>query len=674
VSDENAAVQLDEATGLAAAESVAKVEPGETGENVSDDVDGTFVALGDMLPDDEPVDFGEQVETASDVLRRVEPHVASRMLRRGAEATESAASKNRDRADRHDLANNRDDDLFGDRYAGASRGADRQYAQPSERSARRDSFYDDEFKTSDRFAERDRHSDVRHSRRDASSLFDSSDESNHNDRSSRRVAQGSREGDEPSRIFDGAPGRGDTSVQPAIAYQDSDGSSAGVVLQWETPEQVNVGQTAICHLRVNNSSSQPAHRVRLTVALENRAEVQWSEPAHTATADHLVWDLDTLEAGEQVTIRLGIVSTSEGSLQPRAVVTATRAAMANIEIMRPELRLDVLGPSESMLGQAATYTVEIENSGSGPAMDVAIELELARGLNHPGGERLPFRVGTLAPGATRRVQVPLTMVEGGEQRLIASAHCAGMAPTSVETIVAVAKPRLQVTMDGPKLRYVDRKATYSVTVHNPGPAPADNVRLVEDIPDGFRFVEATPGGMFDPDSRRVAWFVGRLDADTTAQMGVELIPTEAGEHRVSAVVQADAGVSSETETITRVEGTSVVAVDVIDLDDPVEATGETEYRIRLRNVGSIAAHDVQLGAQVTAEMKPLEMDGPTDGRIDASVVLFDPVDVLPVGESLTYTVHVACRQAGDARFQAFVRTAENPKPAMEEEATRVYAD
>ncbi|MEZ6069205.1 MAG: hypothetical protein R3C10_02805 [Pirellulales bacterium] len=695
---------LDETPRTFAEEEAPVLEPATEAKSVGDTVDNAFAELGQMLPDEEPADFRDQVDSVGAVLHSVEPNVAAPTMRRGtqeevvaktveqsstrldaglaaADAVDSAAGESLPR-----------DGVVGDSHAGEISGSQR-----SDDSARfGDDLFDDHTGgrgvaeshplRSDRFDDAMFASPQNAARRESLGHT--------GQRSGEHVARATRQWDEPSRRFGEAPRQDrsrfgddtaavpqqladmttDNVATPVASFDESGGSSAGVALRWETPQHVNVGQTAICNLKVNNASRQPAHRVEVAVALENRAELEWSEPEHTATADELVWNLGTLAPGEEKTIRLGIVPTSEGSLQPRAVATATRAAMAKIEIMRPELRVSVLGPDESMLGQAANYTIEIENSGSGPAVDVAVELALPHGLHHPQGERLPYRVGTLEPGAVRRVQVPLTMIDGGAQRLIASARCAGMAPTSVERVVEVAKPRLQLAVEGPKLRFVDRHATYNITVHNPGPAPADNVRLVEAIPDGFRFVEASPGGMFDPGTRQVAWFVGRLDADTTARMGVKLVPTKAGEHRLAAFVQADAGVSDNAETVTRVEGTAVVALDVVDVDDPIEASGQTAYRIRLTNTGSIAAHDVQLAAQLPVEMEAIDLEGPTEGRIDGTVALFEPMDVLPAGESRVYTVHVACRKSGDARLQAFVRTAENPKPVMEEEATRVYAD
>ncbi len=236
------------------------------------------------------------------------------------------------------------------------------------------------------------------------------------------------------------------------------------------------------------------------------------------------------------------------------------------------------------------------------------------------------------------------------------------------------RPTLDIAFEGPKLRYVDRKATYVVKVQNPGPAPIENVQLLEHVPEGFRFVEASSGGSFDRSARQVAWFVGRLEPNESASVGIELIACQSGEHRISAAAKADEGVVGKAEVVTRVESVPSVTLDVSEDDDPVEVDTETVYRIRVTNHGTRPATHVQVAAEVPQEMQVLKLSGPAVGAVKGQEIVFPPLATLEPGKSEEYQVRVQCRQSGQVRFRAFFRSDDTPNAVIEEEHTRVYGD
>jgi uncharacterized repeat protein (TIGR01451 family) len=68
----------------------------------------------------------------------------------------------------------------------------------------------------------------------------------------------------------------------------------------------------------------------------------------------------------------------------------------------------------------------------------------------------------------------------GEANLVAEA----------QTEIEVVAPQLQVALTGPKVRYLERNATHSISVSNPGTAAAKNIDLVAVLPKNLKFVEA----------------------------------------------------------------------------------------------------------------------------------------------------------------------------------------
>lgn len=459
-------------------------------------------------------------------------------------------------------------------------------------------------------------------------------------------------------------------------HSDADGalpSAGAVLLRWQTPREVSIGQQMHCGLEINNTGGA-VQNVVVRATLSKHVRLDGTNPKPQRKERQLIWQLGEIEENGKRLIEFELTPETEGEVTPQADVTFTRATQARIQVLRPDLELILEGPAQMISGQAVMYEFKVHNPGSGRAHNVVIEATLPEPLKHPEGAKLSYSVGTLGPGESRRVQTPITGVKAGAWELSARATATGNLVVDRKLPVEVVSPRLEVAVDGPRLRYVDRQARYVVRVHNPGPAPANNVQVFDAVPAGFRFVEASSGGAYDSQTRQVAWFVGRLEPNATAEVDVQLLPIEVGEQQVSAIVKADSGVSEQAAASTRVEGVASIALDVIDADDPVEVNGETTYEIRVTNRGSRPASQVQVAAKLPSQMESLDVAGPTNGRVEAAQVIFDPLDQLDAGETEVYRIKVRCLHAGHASFRAYFRTAETAKAVVEEELTRIYQD
>jgi uncharacterized repeat protein (TIGR01451 family) len=460
----------------------------------------------------------------------------------------------------------------------------------------------------------------------------------------------------------------------ALARAASSDDGAGVSLRWITPTTASLGQEATCQLVVRNMSATPALAVLVEVHLPKSVAASHCDPAPTEDGQLLTWNLGNLPAGAAKTLQMGLTATERAALSPTAAVTCTRAAMASIEITEPRLELTVVGPQQAVLGQAATFHFRAQNSGSGPAANVVLEVQLAEGLQHAQGPNPQYRIGTLEPGESRQVQVPVIGTTDGQHAIEGVVMLGATAAAKAQCAVDFVRPTLDIAVDGPKLRYVDRKASYVVKVQNPGPAAIENVQLLQHVPEGFRFVEASSGGSFDRSARQVAWFVGRLEPNESASVGIELIASESGDHRVSAAAKADDGVIGKADVVTHVESVPSLVLDVTEDDDPVEVDSETVYRIHITNHGTRPATHVQIAAEVPNEMEILKVNGPGVGAVKGQQIVFPPLAALDPGKSEEYQVRVQCKQPGQTRFRAFLRHDDTPNTVIEEEQTRIYAD
>jgi uncharacterized repeat protein (TIGR01451 family) len=449
---------------------------------------------------------------------------------------------------------------------------------------------------------------------------------------------------------------------------------AEVTLTWQVPEEINLGQVASCQLHVRNRGGSAASFVAVEVVLPEHAELKRTEPAAEDLEGTLHWLLGELPGGESRTLEIDLVPRASGQLAPAARVTFSQGAAAEILIRQPQLQLSIEGPQVSMVGQPCSFGLLVNNQGDGTAVDVLVNVRLEDPLAHTQGSDLEFRIGALGPGQSRRVDVSACGIAPGAARVMGAVTSGGEVLARSEAAVEIIRPELRLAIEGPKLRYVQRKATYQLTIENPGVAAADNVQLFHPLPEGMTFVQASSGGTYDGLEDRVTWFIGRLEPQQRMQVEVQLMPRTAGEICVEAGAQADAGAEALAETLTRVESISTLVLDVIDHDDPVEVSGETEIEVRLTNSGTEAACGVQVAANIPAEMELLQVTGPVDGRMEGSRVLFEPLAELEAGRTETFRFRVRCLTAGRARFQATFRTAEIEHPVHEEEVTQIYSD
>jgi uncharacterized repeat protein (TIGR01451 family) len=287
-----------------------------------------------------------------------------------------------------------------------------------------------------------------------------------------------------------------------------------------------------------------------------------------------------------------------------------------------------------------------------------------------------IEVGNLGPQETRTVQFVCAAKAAGSQKCEAVVQADGSQAGAATAVVDVLQPRLELAAAGPKLRYLDRHAVYTYTVVNAGTAPAANVTVTEQLPQGFRFHAATAGGHYDLVSRTVAWFVGDLPPGQSREVRLEAVAAGTGDHKHVAVARAARGLQSQSEVSTHVEGLSAVQMDVVDLDDPVEVGADTAYEIRVSNTGSKMETNVQLTCLLPKKMEFRGAKGAGDCRfkVEGREVRFEPLPKLAPRADAIYRVNVRGLAAGDVRFRAVLRADGLSEPVVREESTKVYGD
>jgi uncharacterized repeat protein (TIGR01451 family) len=450
-----------------------------------------------------------------------------------------------------------------------------------------------------------------------------------------------------------------------------------VSLQWIGPPTAKLGQTVTYQIMAKNVCSSPVEHVVVRYRVPPGITVHAAEPYGTAEGNTLSWDLGTLQPSQDKRIDLQLVPDTRGGIACQAQVTFTGASTIQMQVREPKLQLRVVAPAKVILGETATVTVTLTNPGDDAAEHVKLKAMLSEGLEHASGKKIvDFELGNLAPKENRDVQLVCTTKVGGMQRVTAAATADGNLNAQDMGVFEVVQPVLDLVATGPKLRYLDRHATYVFKVTNPGNAPASNVAVTDQIPLGFKFHAASAGGRHDFSSRTVSWLVGDLTPGQSREVSLDVVAINPGEFKHQVAATGAMGLKVEGEVFTRVEGLSALLMELADVDDPVEVGADTAYEIRVTNTGSKTETNLELICFIPDKMEFRGAKCPAGCHfhVQGRDVVFEPLPKLAPRADAIYRVNVRGLAPGDVRFRARIKADGLTDPVLREESTKVYGD
>ena len=451
------------------------------------------------------------------------------------------------------------------------------------------------------------------------------------------------------------------------------------------PREIQVGKTARFEILVRNVGSAIANDVVLRDSVPfGTALVATTPPAAPTPApgltdapgasSDLVWQLGTLPPGGQARVALDLMPMQEGDVGSVASVSFRADASVRARATRAALKLTAEPPAPVLVGLDSRLTITISNPGSGVATGVVLEGVIPEGITHRAGHELEFDVGSLPPGESRSIDLVLATTGPGVHGLRLTARADGQIEVSESVKIAVTAPTLELAVQMPTRRYLQRPATCVLSMTNAGTAPALGVELVAQLPPGMKFIRANNAGYYEERTHRVLWNLEELPAAETGQVEVVVMPIALGPQKIVAAARTTAGLSDQIGHTVEVEGLAALAFEVADSEDPIEVGGVSEYVIRVANQGTKPASGVRVVATLLGDMEPVEARGPSAHRVDNLTISFEPLAKLAPSEEATYRIRVRGRREGDQRVQVQLTSDEQPAPITKEEITRVYAD
>ncbi|MFW6061837.1 MAG: hypothetical protein ACOC93_03420 [Planctomycetota bacterium] len=453
-----------------------------------------------------------------------------------------------------------------------------------------------------------------------------------------------------------------------------DEDTSQVRVELTMPQEAQVGQTFDYTIRATNIAGIPLRNVVVLHEFpENFEPIEVSRQGQMDEAGMARWELGAMGPGQTETIRVRGQATDTGQMQACTDVLYDLPQIClTTRVTRPELEITKTAPDRVIQCDPIPVTLTVRNTGTGTAQDVVVTDDLADGLvTEDDQTELTWRVGDLAPDQSEQREFMVRAERTGQFRNVARVESAGgVTAESVATQTTVVRPELQVTKSGPQRHYIGRPITYRLTVTNQGDGVARNTQLVDQVPNGANFLEASDGGSYA--GGQVTWDLGTLQPGDSQEVSMSINPTDAGTLDNRAIARADCAEDKTAQLATAVRGIPAILVECIDLEDPVPVGTNTRYQIIVTNQGSAVSQGITLTAMLPEEMDYVSADGPTQAQPQNGQINFDRLEELPPGETATWTVTARGTEVGEVLFEIEVASDRIEVPVRETEATNIY--
>ncbi|MCD0461284.1 DUF11 domain-containing protein [Roseiconus lacunae] len=312
------------------------------------------------------------------------------------------------------------------------------------------------------------------------------------------------------------------------------------------PEKVLIGQQLEIELEVSNPGSGEA----TGVLLQEDVPEGLSHPAGKQL-DNLIGSLRPGEVRRQVlrmkAVKPGVI---ENTIRVKADDGLETTHSVSVNVVSPDLKLALAGPSRRYLERQATYELRIDNVGTAPADNVDLSLQLDRGFTFvktnfegqydPARHAVFWSLEELPAGEWGKVQVTLLPVEEGN-RVLRSEASADLGVKTVADSQVVVDSLAELTFsiaDTADPIEVGGVTTYEIRVANTGSRDDNNVNVALQLPEGLTLAEQ---GDFTAQGNGIVSFSPRqlLKANDEVVYRVKAKGVAPGRHLVKAFVISD---------------------------------------------------------------------------------------------------------------------------------------
>jgi hypothetical protein len=450
------------------------------------------------------------------------------------------------------------------------------------------------------------------------------------------------------------------------------------------PRQIIVGRESSYQVVLENVGKTRASDLLVTVEIPAWADVAdvrasngvveptVSQEPSDAVSRRLTWRLYDLAASSTQKLDLQLIPREGRDLQLGIHWTQAAAGSETVvEVQEPMLHMAIAGPSDVLYGEPQRYTLSLSNPGTGVADDVVIE------LLPPGGDPgslVTHKVGSVAPGERKTLELELTAREAGD--LVVQAAATALGDLRVETVknVVCRRPELEIDWRGPEKKYAGTSATYYLRVRNPGTAVTSSVVVDLKLPPGAEFVTGSAGHALNQAGDAVTWKISGLRPQEEQFMQVQCLLTRPGTNEMQVSANTTTGDLKDSKTIVaNVVALADLKLEVTDPKGPIPVGELATYTVTIRNRGTTEARGIDVIGLFSGGIEPTTVEGAQHSVHDGRVA-FRTIERLPAGRDVVLQIHAKGKEAGTHVFRAEVVCQDLDIKLSAEETTRFFVD
>jgi uncharacterized repeat protein (TIGR01451 family) len=282
--------------------------------------------------------------------------------------------------------------------------------------------------------------------------------------------------------------------------------------------------------------------------------------------------IDKLEAGQTQNISLRLVPKQEGRSAVKALATADANLRAEstalaVDVKKPDLKVEVLGPPRGYLNQDVTWTIRVFNPSDLPLADVKVRAllppEVAFSSASNDGKFLNSAVEWTIGTSVGKQFTDLTLTtvckmlsskavvtatfggtpldkRNGEFKPVALTKPVGSDQKAEASIEILGVPALQLEVsDSPDPVQVGQKVTYTLKVKNAGTIQANQVEIAAELPVQTRAVQTTGVVKGKIDGQKVVFpAIAAIKPGETCALTIEADAVSEGDGRLQVDVKS----------------------------------------------------------------------------------------------------------------------------------------
>ncbi|TWU07087.1 Large cysteine-rich periplasmic protein OmcB [Symmachiella macrocystis] len=442
----------------------------------------------------------------------------------------------------------------------------------------------------------------------------------------------------------------------------------------QSPPTAVLGKPFIYSILIKNVGQSPAGHVTVEDEIPRGAKLTGTIPQAELVGKKLIWKFGTLQPNQERKISIRVIPIAEGPIGSVATVNFVAEVAAQTVVQKPELKVSINAPKEAPLGKPVVFQFKVTNLGTMVAKKVVLRDILPSHFTHPGGKDLEYEIGDLAGGQTRDVQLTLTAAEIGAGVNQAIVTADGDISIKAEAEVKILDQGISISREGPKSRLLRRATSFTNSIRNKAKSPVNDLVVVEQIPEGMKFLKASQGGNFDPQKKTVTWHIQQIAAEESEDVSVMLLPEAPGTKESVIRVFGESGQIGSTTTETAIRGFALLDIKISQADQPVVIGERVSYRIEIQNRGTEAATGVLVSTLLPEEMEMVNIKGPLEHQQTKQQIDFSPIADLAPNQHISVDLLLEAKAPGDTRLHVQVQSDQMKKPLSRETATVIFGE